>query len=200
MTALEALYNKFLADEKKTYDDFHDAFRDCCPQIFFKGISGLCVHGGDTKDICCRCWLQEVYIYHMIDEIFLLSADEYKKYADIIPIVETFWWLRGAGWHDDEAILVRRGGTIDDIGGYVNATFRGVRPALTIEDCVFANLRIGERYVKYDFPWIKIDNNLAIAEVPIGFNKFDSESNDYEKSEVRQYLLNWLKSRKELIK
>lgn len=200
MTALEVLYNQTL-EKKMPFDRFYDTFRDDCPTTFFKGLKCLNdMNGSDDVDMCCKCWLQEVDMYHMIDEIFLLSSDEYKKYGNIIPNVETFWWLRDTGWHDDEAILVRRGGTIDDTGGYVGASFRGVRPALTIEDIVFANLRIGERYVKYDFPWIKIDNNLAIAEVPIGFNKFDSESNDYEKSEVRQYLLNWVKSRKGLIK
>lgn len=165
MTALEALYNKFLADEEKTYDDFHDAFRDCCPQIFFKGIGGLCDRETDGKDVCCKCWLQEVDIYHMV-----------------------------------KVVSVCRDGTVDCIGEYVKYGWVGVRPALTITDCAFANLRVGERYVKYDFPWIKIDDMLAIAEVPIGFNRFAIKSNDYKESEVRQYLLNWVKGRKGLIK
>lgn len=196
MTALEALYNNFKAPDK--INNFYKAFRDDCPRTFFKGLDDLCcVHEDGSLDLCCKCWLQEMVVDIHSDEIFLLSTDEYKKYVDVIPEIEAWWWTRTPGAHESKAVSVHRNGTVDTIGEYVKYGWVAVRPALTITHDIFAKLKVGDRYVKYDFPWIKIDDTLAIAEVPIGFVRFDVESNDYEESEVRQYLINWLKQRME---
>lgn len=37
-----------------------------------------------------------------------------------------------------------------------------------------------------------IDKDLAIAEVPIAFRRFSKKSNNYEISEMRKYLLEWI--------
>lgn len=71
-----------------------------------------------------------------------------------------------------------------------------IRPCLKISSQESENLKIGDRLIKYAFPWIKISNNLAIAEVPVGFYRFDKKPIDYKNSEIRQYLLNWVKERK----
>lgn len=198
MTALELLYNLFLEDENRSVDDFHDTFMYGCPTTFFKGLKCLSHKDGfDDIDTRWRCWMQEVDIHKTVDEIFLLSVDEYRKYIDVIPQIENWWWLRTPGAYEKYVAMINRNGSITERGEYVNFCWMCVRPALTITDDDFVKLKVGERYAKYDFPWIKIDNTLAIAEVPIGFRRFDTESNDYEKSEVRQYILNWLKQRKE---
>lgn len=129
----------------------------------------------------------------MTDEIFLLSIEEYEKYKNAIPKIINWWWLRSPGDLSSSAAGVANGGSVGGSGYYVDDIFGCVRPALHLES---NNLQIGSRTVKYDFPWIVIDKNLAIAEVPIMFDKFDDKSKDYEKSYIRQKLHEWLEERK----
>ena len=83
------------------------------------------------------------------------------------------------------------GGNVYLDGDYVYNGSGAVRPALVIPK----DYKIGERVLAYDFPWIVIDKGLAIAEVPVGFECFDKEFNDYEKSKIRQWLLDWIQER-----
>ena len=46
--------------------------------------------------------------------------------------------------------------------------------------------------------WIQIDDDLYISELPIAFRRFDEESDDYETSEIRKFLLNWFEERLDL--
>ena len=131
------------------------------------------------------------------DEIFLLSAEEYKKYEPNILRIRCWWWLRSPGLDSHSAACVYSGGSVDDLGHNVFLSNGAVRPALRISNLESSNLKVGDRFVKYDFPWIKIDDNLAIAEVPIRFHSFDEKSNDYKTSEIRKFLLNWIDERKD---
>ena len=133
------------------------------------------------KYINAQEWLED-------DEIFLLSIDEYKKYKDAIPGLWR-WWLRTPSGNQDFADIVLLDGSVCFELKHIE---NNVRPALRIAR---NNLQIGSRFVKYDFPWIKIDDYLAIAEVPIGFEKFDDKSNDYATSHIRVWLKEWLDGR-----
>lgn len=53
-----------------------------------------------------------------------------------------------------------------------------------------------DRIITCGTTWVKITDNIYIAENPIGFEKFDDESNDYESSYIRKWLLNWFEERK----
>lgn len=139
------------------------------------------------------------------DEIFLLSEEEYEKYREVIPQVKQHWWLRSPGCTNLYATIVRRDGDVRDCIDYV---FGGdcVRPvlrvntdsrvALVTDDGKCRHFSIGDRIVKYGYTWIKISDDLAISEVPIGYEKFDDFSNDYETSYIRKWLKNWLGGRK----
>ena len=128
------------------------------------------------------------------DEIFLLSTQEYEKYKDAIPEVNTAWWLRSFGGDSDCAALVSNDGSVNDYGYSVYCNRGAVRPVIKIgSSCNTTNL-IPHKFIKYNFPWIYIGDGLAIAEVPIAFRRFDSKSNVYESSEVRQFLLDWTKT------
>lgn len=130
------------------------------------------------------------------DEIFLLSIEEYKKYSNIIPEINTFWWLRSPGNSAYEAAFVYCDGTIMDDGNRVTFNNAAIRPALRLSNQEYKNLKLGDIFIKYKFPWIKMSEDIAIAETPIAFRRFDEKSNDYENSEIRQFLLNWIKERK----
>jgi len=135
------------------------------------------------------------------DEIFLLSIEEYEKYKDVILKINCWWWLRSRGRspiHGSDSTAGVLGYQVDLYGYSVSSDDCGVRPALKFlaaynEDGI---AKIGDRIMVYNFPWILIDKNLAIAEVPIAFDKFDDKSNDYENSYVRKYLKEWVDKRR----
>lgn len=128
----------------------------------------------------------------MNDNIFLLSTEEYEKYKDKIPTINCWWWLKSPGNLSNHIACVRTDGSISNLGNYVDGDDVAVRPALRFSA---PSTTIGERKLFFDFPWVVIDKGLAIAEVPIGFHRFDVESNDYEKSEIRKFLFEWMDKR-----
>ena len=128
------------------------------------------------------------------DEIFLLSAEEYEKYKNKIPKIDCWWWLRSPGYISLLAAGVDRNGSVYNHGINVTHSISAVRPALKLK----GEYDVGARIVLYDFPWVVIDKNLAIAEVPIWFTGFDFSCNNcYRDSYIRAYLKNWLENRSE---
>ena len=129
------------------------------------------------------------------DPIFLLSCEEYERYEDVIPKINTWWWLRSPGEDSDNATLVDNDGNIYYDGYYFYLDNYGVRPGIKLSYLpVDKNKRaVGRRYIYNNFPFIIIDEEkgLAIAEVPITFDKFNDKSNDYENSYIRKFLLDW---------
>ena len=128
----------------------------------------------------------------MNDPIYLLSRAEYERYKPNIPPITCYWWLRSHGDGSRSAEYVDSSGLVCDYGGNVVIKY-AVRPAISL---VTTGLTIGQRVVLHDFPWIVIGEGVAIAEVPIAFRRFDAESNNYENSEVRKFLLDWWWDRK----
>lgn len=131
------------------------------------------------------------------DEIFLLSFEEYEKYQDIIPYA-SWWWLRSPAKDSNRANYVNQYGIIFDIGDYVYFKVGGIRPALhytNLKSKITPSKINPNRFIFNDFPFIIIDEKeeLAMAEVPIAFDKFDDKSNDYENSYIRKWLLDWMK-------
>lgn len=128
------------------------------------------------------------------DRIFLLSAEEYKKYKDNIPHVKCCWWLRSPGSNLSRPTIVDSDG-YDFEGCIVNDNYLGVRPVLKIipDEWLY---KFGDRINYCGVTWIKIDENLYITEMPIAFRRFDKYDNDYLKSEIRQFLLDWYEKRK----
>ncbi len=136
------------------------------------------------------------------DEIFLPSVDEYEKYKDKIPAINYLWWLRSPG--DDSfraaSVDIDISGRAFRFGTMVNQDCIGVRPMIHLpKGTIEINAPVGARINLHNFPWVVIDKYLAIAEVPIGFEKFDDNWNDYLTSHIRNYLDKWLRERKEKI-
>ena len=129
--------------------------------------------------------LDEEKIGYKEDKLFLLSIEEYEKYKDIIPECKTIWWLSSPGSYDKFAAYVDGSGWVDVFGNFVDTANLGIRPALKIETYGYD---IGETIVYKYHPYIVIDKDLCIAKVPIDFDKFDEESNDYESSYIRTKL------------
>ena len=106
------------------------------------------------------------------DEIYLLSVEEYEKYMERVPVIRNWWWLRSPGHNSESAAGVFNFGPVFGYGYNVTSEYGAVRPALKL-NLKSENLQIGQRVMKYDFPWIVIDagNQIGIAEVPIACDK-----------------------------
>ena len=133
------------------------------------------------------------------DDIFLLSKEEYEYYEDKIPHENCWWWLRSPGPNQHDAALVFYDGSVIYGGRSVVRDYCAVRPALkysNLESQIIQSCLHKDRFLFREFPFRIIDaeNKIAIAEVPITFDKFDKESNDYETSYIRRKLLAWFKT------
>lgn len=131
----------------------------------------------------------------MDDRIFLLSIEEFREYADHIPKIMCLWWLRSPGVARSVGSYVSLTSyEAFDFGIRVNTAGIAVRPALRLNDKQ-KSLEIGDRFIEAWFPWIVIGDDIAIAEMPVAFLRFDEESNNYETSDVRRFLLGWYEGR-----
>lgn len=63
--------------------------------------------------------------------VFLLSADEFVEYRDLIPTVNTQWWLRSNGTKDGNVAYVNGNGRLVEAGMPANYTM-GMRPAMWV--------------------------------------------------------------------
>ncbi|MDO4190008.1 MAG: hypothetical protein Q4D29_13575 [Lachnospiraceae bacterium] len=131
----------------------------------------------------------------MEDTIFLLSRDEYLRYREFIPQLNFNWWLRSPSncVGADYVVFVLRDGSPNV--ARVNNPYIWVRPALRLDK---VKIKVYENIFVYcGITWVKIDKNIAISELPISLQIFNKDkSNNYEKSDIRSYILNWLEKRK----
>lgn len=123
-------------------------------------------------------------------EITLLSIEEYETLCERIPHLNCWWWLRSPGYDQRRATYVYGGNDIV-YGDYVDNDSYAVRPALK-SDWIFKDIEIGSKINAYGNTWTVISDELALSDYIINFRRFDGESNNYEESEIKQYLEEWL--------
>lgn len=133
------------------------------------------------------------------DDLFLLSKEEYEHYKRMIPHENYWWWVRSSGYNQYFAAAVDIDGSVRYRGHNVHRDDGAVRPALkysNLESQIIQSRLHKDRFLFQEFPFriIDEDNKIAIAEVPIAFDKFDKESNDYETSGIRRKLLKWFET------
>ena len=128
-----------------------------------------------------------------IKSITLLSAKKARALPMWILANGKWWWLRSPGSNSNDAAFVLIDGSVICIGCDVNLGSGAVRPALTVEN--LPNLEIGEtvkvlgRIAQY------IGNDMVLFAKSIGYHQFDAENNDYEHSEIKAWLEEWLRRR-----
>lgn len=149
------------------------------------------------------------------DKIFLPSEKECYKYEEKIPYLYSFGTLKEYNniyskklYQPDLFIWTRNKSILDNVkiyGGYRGASFymcvrelASVRPLIKINLEKDKHTKINENiFIFCGTTWIKIDENLYIAETPIAYRRFDEKTNIYEESEIRKFLLSWYEQRKE---
>lgn len=65
-------------------------------------------------------------------EVFLLSSDEFVGYSDLIPVVDSQWWLRSKGLKNGNISYVNARGSLVEAGLPANYTM-GMRPAVWVD-------------------------------------------------------------------
>ena len=123
-------------------------------------------------------------------EITLLTKEEYEAYKEQIPLIYDWWWLRSPGGSSNYAAGVGSGGSVDDGGDGVNDVTVAVRPALKSK---IIDLQIGEKFIALGNRWVMIGDGFAISEDVITHQRYDSESNVWETSELKAWLEAWAK-------
>lgn len=124
----------------------------------------------------------------------LLSVDEAEKIPREILNCDECWWLRTPGKYQDEAAVVDYIGSVLPAGSSVYVYTVGVRPVFILEP---HNLQIGTTIEIYGIESTIISDKLALVKEPIGFRRFDSETNDYKKSEIKEFVDRWFDELKE---
>ena len=128
-----------------------------------------------------------------ITGITLLSIDEAEMLPTRLREYNGWWWLRSRGDHSTCAATVINDGSVIDYGGYIYCDGIAVRPALTVKS---SNLEIGDIICLGGKEWEVINDKYAFCTTNIGFHGFDGNSNDYDKSEIKQFVESWLKKEK----
>lgn len=129
-----------------------------------------------------------------IDGITLLSTEEYEEYKDHIPLLRKFWWLRSPGHCGYFAAIVHYDGYVHYYGD--NVMLRtGVRPALIYKS---SNLTIGDKIEFAGYKWTVLSDKFILCDTLIGNrcfreNQEAEDANDYEKSDVKPFIEDWLK-------
>ena len=129
-----------------------------------------------------------------IEDVTLLSVEEYKEHQDVIHSVRTPWWLRSPGYDTYRAVTVLRNGSVHYYGDSVYRSDFAVRPALKLGTT--RGLNVGTVFELAGQKWTLIDDNLAICNGSVGQTYFRDDvealdANDYEKSDIKKWLANW---------
>ena len=153
-----------------------------------------------TKEPCSESKLQ-------VNEVTLLSVEEFEAARGLIPLLNEWWWLRSPGGNSSRAATVSSYGRVNTLGSLVNYTTYVVRPALRIKNLKSLDLQIGDQICGLaGYDWTVISDSLALCNDGIGDHCFRSDykaedANIYDVSDVKKYLGEWaensLKKKKE---
>ena len=142
-----------------------------------------------------------------VDELIrLMTTEEYRKYKPNIPVAGCWWWL------STPTPLILQGSSCamcvfdgENGAGMVARLIRSdevaVRPMLHYSQIKerLIDLENDEELWALGVTWKRLDEEWAIAMMPIGFVYFDKTNSDYERSHVRKWLGKWISGRVDMI-
>lgn len=134
-----------------------------------------------------------------VKEITLLSKEEYEKYKSAIPTINRRWWLRSPSISQRSAVGVHYDGDVSKVGYLVLNRNIAVRPALHLNLEIADNQfwckpekLIGTKLEYGKYTWTVLDASFgeiyALCDEFIADHRFDPESNDWDKSELKRWL------------
>jgi hypothetical protein len=124
-----------------------------------------------------------------INDITLLSKEEYMKYKDNISNIDGIWWLQSPGDSRHCAARVCFNGS--HYFSIVSNDDVYVRPVLRVD-----NLKIGIKFTLAEHTWTVISPDLALCDEPIMKSYFrkdwqEEDANVYEVSDIKKNLEKW---------
>ena len=122
-----------------------------------------------------------------IDEVFLLSAEEWER-ARKIEAVQKYtgwWWLRWPGDYLSYAAYVRNDGSVFYIGSSVDCVDGAVRPAFKIRNL---KSKTGDKVFVNNTLCTVTGTDVVFPDSVVCLHRFDPNANDYEKSEIKAFI------------
>lgn len=130
----------------------------------------------------------------------LLTNEEYDRYIDKIPDLNCSWWL-GDPAYSGAVKMINNDKSKTWCYPGVNLSPPAVRPVIDVNGVDLGYMRFYDgidTMIHCGIIWKRLNDDLYISEVPIGFHRFDPESVDYDKSEIKEWLEKWYEERKDL--
>ena len=105
------------------------------------------------------------------------------------------WWLYDAGCSDGYVMHVTYEGNINRYGTNIKIDEYSVRPVVQLANIEPVMYRCGDMFEIGTYKFKLITNNLAwLYSQDIGRTYFDKDYTDYNKSYIKEYINDWLKS------
>jgi len=127
-----------------------------------------------------------------VTDISLLTVEEAERLPENIREYEDWWWLRTPGISSHYAAFVHFDGPVSILGAGVTHVNVGVRPALTISNLEDLGVRVGDTIIIQDKKYVVVSDNKVLYNDDAVYHRFDKDSNDYEKSEIKKIVDGWL--------
>lgn len=133
-----------------------------------------------------------------IEDVTILSAEEYEMAKDVIPPIHMWWWLRSPGSIQGYAAYVSYGGSLSLSSVHLGGGC--VRPALRIKNLKSSNLLLGERFSLARKTWTVVLDDMAICNDTVGKTCFREnwkadDANDYSASDLKKWVDEWAKKK-----
>lgn len=134
-----------------------------------------------------------------VQEIKLLSYDEWRECEDIIPIFDTPWWL-------STSLSTNSAGGVTTNGYFsINYAYHcafGVRPVLRILNLKDCNLNKGEMVELFRYKWTVISDTFVLCDTIVGEYPFRSDywapdACDYNAADVKKFVEKWFERKVE---
>lgn len=131
-------------------------------------------------------------VYLTVKSIDLLTTEEAENLPENIKITGACWWLQSPGAQPGSISAIGTLGINFD-NPVVSRVSDTVRAALYIEGLDDLDLPLYTELRIFDFDWLYIGNNKALAKTYLWRGRFDSKSNEYATSEIKKKLDKQLK-------
>lgn len=125
-----------------------------------------------------------------IEAVYLLSAEEWEAIVANVPNVPVelgnWWWLRTPGKKAWEVFVVQRNGELHEFAKWYG--HGGVRPAFKVPPAITVGNALGTKINIEKLPCTIVGKDTVLSDVCIDTHRFDEFFNDYEESEICDFL------------
>ncbi|MBO7732368.1 MAG: hypothetical protein J6S67_07440 [Methanobrevibacter sp.] len=128
-----------------------------------------------------------------IANISLLTVKEAKALPENIRRYVAGWWLQSPGYISFLASGVYNFGDVNINAYSVDDDDVCVRPAITISN---ARLKIGDIITIQNKKYVAIASNRVLYDDKVVYHRFDASTNDYDNSEIKKIVDEWLEGGK----